>query len=74
MIDKLTEIVTSIVVAISGILVFMTKRIFNRLDHANKRIDLLEKTIVDQQFLENQLGPIRSDISLILKTLLTKEK
>ena len=72
--DKLTELLTAMFVALVGTFVLISKRLFKRVDDAHERIDLMEKNIVDRHFLENQLGPIRSDINLILKTLLRKDK
>jgi hypothetical protein len=72
--DKLTELLTAMFVTLAGTLAFISKRLFKRVDDAHERIDSMEKKIVDRHFLENQLGPMRSDINLILKTLLRKDK
>mgnify|MGYP003656489665 CR=1 FL=1 len=46
---------------------------FASVDNANKRIDKLEGKLVDRQFLESQIDPIRSDLNIILKHLLEKK-
>ena len=45
----------------------------NRSDDAHRRIDKLD-SLVDRAYLENQLKPIRGEVSLILQTLLENSK
>ena len=72
--DKLQEIFIAMVVSVIGIFSFMARRIFSTVDSQNKRIDKLESKIIDQQFLESQIAPIRSDLNIILKHLLANKK
>ena len=71
--DKLQEIMVAIFVSTTGVFAFLAKRMFVTVDNANKRIDKLERKIVDRQFLESQIDPIREDLNIILKHLLEKK-
>ena len=71
--DKMTEIlITMITASVAGV-AWVVKRLFKRIDDAHHRIDKLDK-LVDRTYLETQLAPIRSEVSLILKTLLDTSK
>tara|TARA_R110002167_G_scaffold291652_1_gene496462 strand:- start:425 stop:592 length:168 start_codon:yes stop_codon:yes gene_type:complete len=48
-------------------------RLYKSADKAHSRIAVLEKSLVDRPYLESQLAPMRTDINLILKTLLEKK-
>jgi len=72
--DKINEIITAVLISVTGVFAFLAKRLFASVDHANKRIDRLEDKLVDQQFLEGQISPIRADVQLILKHLLAEKK
>jgi hypothetical protein len=72
--DKINEIITAVLISVTGVFAFFAKRLFTSIDHANKRIDRLEGKLVDQQFLELQITPIRADVQLILKHLLAEKK
>jgi hypothetical protein len=71
--DKIQEVLIAMAVSVIGIFSFMAKRIFSTVDSQNKRIDKLERKIIDQQFLESQIAPIRSDLNIILKHLLANK-
>ena len=69
----MTEIlITMITASVAGV-AWVVKRLFKRIDDAHHRIDKLDK-LVDRTYLETQLAPIRSEVSLILKTLLDTSK
>tara|TARA_R110000803_G_scaffold210734_1_gene283475 strand:+ start:3324 stop:3548 length:225 start_codon:yes stop_codon:yes gene_type:complete len=71
--DKMTEIlITMITASVAGV-AWVVKRLFKRIDDAHHRIDKLDK-LVDRTYLETQLAPIRGEVSLILKTLLDNSK
>ncbi len=72
--DKINEIITAVLISVTGVFAFLAKRLFASVDHVNKRIDRLEDKLVDQQFLEGQISPIRADVQLILKHLLAEKK
>jgi hypothetical protein len=71
--DKITEVLLSIVACFLAVCAWVVKRLFSRVDEAHARIDKLDK-LVDRQYLETQLAPIRGEVSLILKTLLETSK
>ena len=60
--DKIQELMIAFFVSITGVFAFLAKRLFASVDNANKRIDKLESKIVDRQFLESQIDPIRSEL------------
>ncbi len=72
------ERINDLVLWLFGILIagasWVFNRIFQRIDFAHKRIDRIESETVDRKYLESQLSPIRSDLSLILKHLLSEKK
>lgn len=72
--DKINEIITAIAVSVIGVFGFIAKRLFTTVDNCNNRIDKLERNLVDRQFLESQIDPIRTDLNIILKHLLTLDK
>ena len=71
--DKLQELMVALFVTVTSVFAFIAKRMFSSVDNANKRIDKLEGKLVDRQFLESQIDPIRSDLNIILKHLLEKK-
>lgn len=68
--EKLNEILVSIVGLSVACFGWIVKRLFKSVDKAHARITTLEKSIVDRQYLESQLAPIRQDLNLILSHLL----
>ena len=71
--DKISEILITMVTASLAGLAWVLKRLFKRVDDAHERIDKLD-SLVDRAYLENQLSPIRGEVSLKLKTLLENSK
>jgi hypothetical protein len=71
--DKMSDIIITMMTALIAGLAWVLKRLFKRIDDAHHRIDKLDK-LVDQPYLETQLAPIRGEVSLILKTLLETSK
>ena len=71
--DKLQELMVALFVTVTSVFALLAKRMFASVDNANKRIDKLEGKLVDRQFLESQIDPIRSDLNIILKHLLEKK-
>ena len=72
--DKINEFVITVSGAFLGIGLWISKRLFNSIDTAHKRIDKLESKLVDREYLETQLSPIRQDLNIILKHLLYNQK
>lgn len=71
--DKLSDILITMLTASLAGLAWVLNRLFKRVDEAHDRIDKLDK-LVDRPYLETQLSPIRGEVSLILKTLLETSK
>jgi hypothetical protein len=71
--DKMSELLITMITASIAGLAWILKRLFKRIDEAHHRIDKLDK-LVDRPYLETQLAPIRGEVSLILKTLLETSK
>ena len=72
--DKINELVIVISSTFLGIGLWLSKRLFKSIDIAHSRIDKLESKIVDREYLETQLAPIRQDLNIILKHLLYNQK
>ena len=72
--DKPNEIVIAITGGLLGVGLWIFKRLFKSIDIAHERIDKLESTQVDRQYLETQLAPIRQDLNIILEHLLGNKK
>ena len=68
--DKINEVVIAVSSGTLGVCLWVFKRMFKSIDVAHERIDKIESKIVDKQYLENQLSPIRHDVSIILQHLL----
>ncbi|MDC3375262.1 hypothetical protein OAW27_00290 [bacterium] len=72
--DKISELLLAAVGIIGGLVAWVIRRLFKSVDKAHARINVLEKNIVDRDYLETQLAPIRQDLSIILKHLLYNKK
>jgi hypothetical protein len=72
--DKISELLLAALGIIGGSVAWAIRRLFKSVDKANARINILEKNIVDRDYLETQLAPIRQDLSIILKHLLYNQK
>ena len=72
--DKINELLLAALGIIGGLVAWVIRRLFKSVDKAHARINVLEKNIVDREYLENQLAPIRQDLSIILKHLLYNKK
>lgn len=72
--DKISELLLAALGIIGGLVAWVIRRLFKSVDKAHARINVLEKNIVDREYLENQLAPIRQDLSIILKHLLYNKK
>ena len=71
--DKINELVIAISSGTLGVCLWVFKRMFKSIDVAHERIDKIESKIVDKQYLENQLSPIRHDVNIILQHLLANK-
>ena len=71
--DKINELVIAISSGTLGVCLWVFKRMFKSIDVAHERIDKLESKLVDKQYLENQLSPIRHDVNIILQHLLANK-
>ena len=72
--DKISELLLAAVGIIGGLVAWVIRRLFKSVDKAHARINVLEKNIVDRDYLETQLAPIRQDLYIILKHLLYNQK
>ena len=72
--DKISELFLAALGIIGGLVAWVIRRLFKSVDKAHARINVLEKNIVDREYLETQLAPIRQDLSIILKHLLYNKK
>ena len=72
--DKVNELIVAGASAVLGICLWIGKRMFKSIDIAHERIDKLESKLVDREYLETQLAPIRQDLNIILKHLLEQKK
>ena len=68
--EKLNEILLSIVGASVALFGWVVRCLFRSVDKAHARITTLEKSLVDRPYLESQLAPIRQDLNPILSHLL----
>jgi len=50
---------------------WMLNRMWKSIDESHSRIDRIENKVVCREHLESQLIPIRQDVNMILKHLLT---
>ena len=65
------EKVNEVLISISGAFFWWSvRRLFKSVDKAHDRITTLEKSLVDRDYLENQLAPIRKDLNIITSHLL----
>jgi len=72
-VDKINELVIAVSSGTLGVCLWVFKRMFKSIDVAHERIDKLESKLVDKQYLENQLSPIRHDVNIILQHLLANK-
>ena len=74
MIDKLNEMLFFVLTILAGAFGWLIKTIRSDTSSAQKRIDDMERRIITEENLESALSPIRSDVNLILQTLLDRNK
>ena len=74
MIEKLNEMLFFVLTILAGAFGWIIKTLRADTVQAHKRIDDLEKRIITKENLESALSPIRSDVNLILQTLLERKK
>ena len=68
--EKINEITTSLIGALSLALALITKRIFRNHDSLSDRISALEKVVVTK----DDLASIKADVAMIVTHLITKVK
>ncbi len=68
--EKVNEVLISISGAFIAFFWWIVRRLFKSVDKAHDRITTLEKSLVDRDYLENQLAPIRKDLNIITSHLL----
>jgi hypothetical protein len=68
--EKLDQIFIATVSALGAMGGFIIKKLHTRVDNLEDKVEQIGKKIVDREYLETQLAPIRSDLNLILSHLL----
>ena len=74
MLEKMNEMLFFILTILAGAFGWIIKTIRSDTTSAYKRIDDMERRIIIKENLESALSPLRSDVNLILQTLLDRKK
>ena len=74
MIEKMNEMLFFILTILAGAFGWIIKTIRSDTTSAHKRIDDMERRIITKENLKSALSPLRSDVNLILQTLLDRKK
>ena len=74
MLEKMNEMLFFILTILAGAFGWIIKTIRSDTTSAHKRIDDMERRIITKENLESALSPLRSDVNLILQTLLDRKK
>ena len=74
MIEKMNEMLFFILTILAGAFGWIIKTIRSDTTSAHKRIDDMERRIITKENPESALSPLRSDVNLILQTLLDRKK
>ena len=72
--DKISDLFFWVCGILVGGVSWNLTRLFKSVDLAHRRIDRIESQVVDRPFLESQLAPIRADLNMIMKHLLSENK
>ena len=72
--DKISDLFFWVCGILVGGVSWILTRLFKSVDLAHRRIDRIESQVVDRSFLESQLAPIRTDLNMIMKHLLSENK
>ena len=72
--DKISDLFFWVCGILVGGASWILTRLFKSVDLAHRRIDRIESQVVDRSFLESQLAPIRTDLNMIMKHLLSENK
>ena len=74
MLEKMNEMLFFILTILAGAFGWIIKTIRSDTTSAHKRIDDMERRIITKENLKSALSPLRSDVNLILQTLLDRKK
>ena len=74
MLEKMNEMLFFILTILAGAFGWIIKIIRSDTTSAHKRIDDMERRIITKENLESALSLLRSDVNLILQTLLDRKK
>ena len=74
MLEKMNEMLFCILKILAGAFGWIIKTIRSDITSAHKRIDHMERRIITKENLNSALSPLRSDVDLILQTLLDRKK
>ena len=68
--DKLNEWFLALCTFLAGIVAFIVKRLFGRIDRLEERTDSLERSLLTRDDLDSSLEPLKATNQLILSHLL----
>ena len=68
--NKLNEWLLALCTGFAGIVAFIVKRLFGRIDRLEERADSLERSILTREDLDSSLEPLKATNQLILSHLL----
>ena len=72
--DKLGELYIGVVAMMAGGFGWVVKNVKMDIRHTTERVNAIESKILDREYLESQLMPIRADVQLIKKILLEERR
>ena len=68
--NKLNEWFLAVSTGLAGIVAFIVKRLFGRIDRLEERADSLERSLLTRDDLDSSLEPLKTTNQLILSHLL----
>ena len=68
--EKLNEWFLALCTGFAGIVAFIVKRLFGRIDRLEERADSLERSLLTREDLDSSLEPLKATNQLILSHLL----
>ena len=72
--DKIGELYLGLIAMMAGGFGWVVRNVKTDIHRTTERVDSIESKIVDRDYLESQLMPIRADVQLIKKILLEERR
>ena len=72
--DKIGELYLGLIAMMAGGIGWVVRNVKTDIHRTTERVDSIESKIVDRDYLESQLMPIRADVQLIKKILLEERR